>query len=650
MGSPSARSVRYEILLSRAARGEANAGEAPLPPELLDRVYRGIAEWHGQSAQPVQARLVWHHEAAAGAGFYREALCLQRGRFEPTRVVAHNTLAIAPSALGFELLELCSDASCFDAVEAVLEPYSAAVGPAGELDWEQRTAAALERLRSAVGELSGALLLSRTNLHRGRDMLALIARSPVRSWRVRCPAATELAPAEVQAAFERMAELLLAGTRQTRLQPLDDYVQRVLDDHDPSQPCRFRSRRSWEARFTISGNGDVFGPAGARGCEPAYGNLLQASLPAIMSGAAHLRALDASERRQAATCSACRFYGSCPGDAAADASVGWLADGAGGCPVVQPVLESIERRLAAVRSPRAAPAAPGARQSLRAGVRVRWLGQAAEPAGSRLMLSAGTCAPAAGSGRRYLTGALLPRAPFREPSAEERTLLAVAPAGAAGASQPPPAEVAIFRVAERVLLPLRAICEQSGLYAEPPAAGADARAHPNWQHALDALFAELQPFCAGPEAIEATTLYRSAPGLPTVTLTDRGNPEREALAGLHLDSWEGSPLRARAFVRNRIGINLSRQERYFLFVNLPLAEMMRALGLREDEDLSEVTLFAGHKFLRRFPDYPVVRLALAPFEAYLAPTGNLVHDGASPTGPHPDLALHLLGHFSIPAS
>jgi radical SAM protein with 4Fe4S-binding SPASM domain len=635
-----ARSVGFDLFLPRV-------GDDPRQEETLDCLYRGIADCHGRYAGPVRVDLRWH---GAGARHLRLEMGPQLERFRGTSARAHNTLIIVRGSLERELNELCASVSAIDAAEVVLELCAGEAGSGRELEPEPNTLAALQRLQTVLPNVSCALVLSRANVHRCEEMFALMQSSTIESWRLHCPPESPLEPAEVRRAFEQLMRLMLGSPGPMRMQPLRDCVQRVLAYHDPKQPCRFQSRRSWERSFAIAANGDVFGPMGAHGAEPAYGNLLRAPLREILESTPHQHALAASERRQAATCSACRFYGSCPGDAVAESLFGGRDLDVGQCPVTQPFLESIDRYLRGASQ--AAPGRDAAQEQggLREGVRVRALGDGSTPLGSRLRLSTGTCAPSPQSDLRYLTGALLPCQSWRSPTAAECGLLTATRADRTGAPSSTTPEVALFRPPDRVLLPLRAICAECGLYAQQPPAGASATEHPDWQAALAGLFEYLQPYCLDHRPIEATTLYRAEGGLPTVTKTDRGDPEREALTGLHLDSWEGASLRKRTGARNRICVNLGEQERYLLFVNLTLAEMMRELGLRDDDDLREVTLFAGHKFLRRFPDYPVVRVALAPFEAYLAPTGNIVHDGAAPTDRHPDLALHLLGQFIVPAS
>lgn len=283
-----------------------------------------------------------------------------------------------------------------------------------------------------------------------------------------------------------------------------------------------------------------------------------------------------------------------------------------------------------------------ARSDVTPNVRVRFLGASAQASAPRFSLSAGTAAPsAASSGVRYHPEALVPRVPFRPATDVENAALT------AGATPSGP-EVVVFMPPPAAVATLTDICEDCGYYAAEASAILPVTTHFAFQPALDTLFEQLTPFRIDARPLDAYTLYRAEPGTQAVTRTDRDDPARAAHVGLHVDSWEGASLRSRDALRNRICVNLSRARRAFLFVDLTLSEMMRALGLGESEDHA-VTLFTGHAFLRRYPDYPVVRVALEPGEAYLAPTGQIVHDGVAPEPPRPDVALHLLGHFSMPA-
>jgi hypothetical protein len=272
-------------------------------------------------------------------------------------------------------------------------------------------------------------------------------------------------------------------------------------------------------------------------------------------------------------------------------------------------------------------------------VRVRFLGASAQSVEPRFSLSAGTVTPS--SGVRFHPEALVPRTPFRQATVTEHVALT------SGTTLSGP-EVVVFTPPPAAVAMLTDICDDCGYYAADASAILPVTTHFAFQPALDTLFEQLAPFRIDARPLDAYTLYRAEPGAQAVTRTDRDDPARAAHVGLHVDSWEGASLRSRDALRNRICVNLSRARRAFLFVDLTLSEMMRALGLPDSQDHA-VTLFTGHAFLRRYPDYPVVRVALEPGEAYLAPTGQIVHDGVAPEPPSPDVALHLLGHFAMPA-
>lgn len=274
----------------------------------------------------------------------------------------------------------------------------------------------------------------------------------------------------------------------------------------------------------------------------------------------------------------------------------------------------------------------------RPNVRVRFLGASAQSTAPRFSLSAGTAVPGSSPGVRFHPEALVPRAPFRPATAAEHAALSAL-------ATPTGPEVVVFTPAPAAVATLTDICEDCGYYGADASAILPVTTHFAFQPALDALVEQLAPFRIDGRPLDAYTLYRAEPGAQAVTRTDRDDPARAASVGLHVDSWEGASLRSRDALRNRICVNLSRARRSFLFVDLTLDEMMRTLDLPDGEDHA-VTLFTGHAFLRRHPDHPVVRVALEPGEAYLAPTGQIVHDGVAPEPPRPDVALHLLGHFT----
>jgi len=97
---------------------------------------------------------------------------------------------------------------------------------------------------------------------------------------------------------------------------------------------------------------------------------------------------------------------------------------------------------------------------------------------------------------------------------------------------------------------------------------------------------------------------------------------------------------------NRVSINIGRNVRFFLFLPISIVEIAKimsdalACGRVQVPDYTGL----GRAFMERFPDFPVVRCRLAPNEAYIAPTENLVHDGSS-EGQELDEHFTILGHI-----
>jgi len=115
--------------------------------------------------------------------------------------------------------------------------------------------------------------------------------------------------------------------------------------------------------------------------------------------------------------------------------------------------------------------------------------------------------------------------------------------------------------------------------------------------------------------------------------------------GLHLDYWDKHSLQTLYQARNRICINVGREERYFLFINLTLPHICNILRSNEIAygDLNS----AREKFLQNFSEYKVICVKIKPFEAYIAPTEWIIHDASSMNQQFCDLTITYLGHFDI---
>jgi len=118
--------------------------------------------------------------------------------------------------------------------------------------------------------------------------------------------------------------------------------------------------------------------------------------------------------------------------------------------------------------------------------------------------------------------------------------------------------------------------------------------------------------------------------------------------GLHLDSWERYSVEARARSLNRICVNIGAEPRHFLFVNLSLMNITRILAEQSQENADRESESVGPTFMSRFPGYPIMKVRVAPGEAYIAPTDNMIHDASTVGSKTPSVTLTLRGWFTVP--
>ncbi len=118
--------------------------------------------------------------------------------------------------------------------------------------------------------------------------------------------------------------------------------------------------------------------------------------------------------------------------------------------------------------------------------------------------------------------------------------------------------------------------------------------------------------------------------------------------GLHLDIGKGGGYKTAALSANRITFNFSKERRSLLFVNKSVKELGAMLTsidstiIRDDINVDKlVNLFFTH-----FPDYPVIRVIQNPYEVYIAPTDNIIHDGSTYVNAAADINLVMRGFFN----
>jgi hypothetical protein len=251
---------------------------------------------------------------------------------------------------------------------------------------------------------------------------------------------------------------------------------------------------------------------------------------------------------------------------------------------------------------------------------------------------------------QYGENTFVPRGPWRGLSADEFELLAFG-RPAQEAEWRPGADAAIIHIPDELFLPFANLLDGQAIRegANPEIVPELIKIHPDWSMKFAALREYLTALCDEEErerSFRTGLLRASEPNRLTLTTDDL--PDSGKLAGMHLDSWDRLPLRHRARSRNRICINLGREPRYLLFVNLTLMDMFGRLRLRDPEDIYEDFrgLTIGRRFMASWPDYPVVRLRVDPGEAYILPTDNLLHDASTEGTTSADITLTYIGRFT----
>jgi hypothetical protein len=136
------------------------------------------------------------------------------------------------------------------------------------------------------------------------------------------------------------------------------------------------------------------------------------------------------------------------------------------------------------------------------------------------------------------------------------------------------------------------------------------------------------------------SIYFGQPNLGNNTF----NTKENVYIGMHLDSWEGELFQNRKNARNRICINLGNDSRYLMFYNVSLFSMATMANF-ETKSVSYDINMIYKKFAQSFPEIPIYRLEVKPYEAYIAPTEFIIHDGSSWNSTFPDINLVVRGRF-----
>jgi hypothetical protein len=150
-----------------------------------------------------------------------------------------------------------------------------------------------------------------------------------------------------------------------------------------------------------------------------------------------------------------------------------------------------------------------------------------------------------------------------------------------------------------------------------------------------------EPFAENSSSVRCLGFAIRDPGQLTTTVDQRICKR----TGLHVDSWFKAKADERNLAANRLCLNLGSSSRSLLFINLPLTRIVRMLKRRGLATPLDSPSQVGRHFMRLFPDYSVVSLDVRPWEAYLAPTENIIHDGSTKGQRTLDITVTFLGQF-----
>lgn len=122
--------------------------------------------------------------------------------------------------------------------------------------------------------------------------------------------------------------------------------------------------------------------------------------------------------------------------------------------------------------------------------------------------------------------------------------------------------------------------------------------------------------------------------------------ERKFL-GLHIDRSTHFNIENASNSKNRICFNIGDEERELYLINLSLSQIKAKLAEKGYNDIDIDTNNITDLFFKEFIDYPVLKIKIKPYQYYIAPTDNYIHDGTTINKDKLDITLTYLGYFKL---
>ncbi|THU40345.1 hypothetical protein FAM09_10785 [Niastella caeni] len=166
----------------------------------------------------------------------------------------------------------------------------------------------------------------------------------------------------------------------------------------------------------------------------------------------------------------------------------------------------------------------------------------------------------------------------------------------------------------------------------------------NEMHAFLSPFSDNKPFYFNCIGTQLPNLEMVA--CETTKLPKGYHPKDVQYMGIHNDGRTKMTVHTAHKFGNRISINLGKEARGFLFVNLSMIQALNMLKKKIDIRAHNINISnISSYFFRHFPDYPVLRIQQKPYQYYIAPTDNCFHDGSTLGNSELDITLIYFGFF-----
>ncbi|UZT97801.1 hypothetical protein ODZ84_21945 [Chryseobacterium fluminis] len=137
-------------------------------------------------------------------------------------------------------------------------------------------------------------------------------------------------------------------------------------------------------------------------------------------------------------------------------------------------------------------------------------------------------------------------------------------------------------------------------------------------------------------------IARSLPDMQSTTFHHLGQ-NKFKYTGLHIDKSSFFTPHTAYKSGNRISINISTESRYLYFINLTLRQIYGEVQKKYAEKITSDNIV--EQFFNHYPGYPVLKLEIKPYQYYIAPTDNFIHDGTTLGNKGFDVTMVYVGVF-----